>query len=285
MKTEQQLAVQTTTVVSPFLDTTKFEILQRACGAFIHSELVPKMYQVSPTNPREKAIANCMIAINMASRINADELMVMQNLYIVHGQPAWSSKFLIATVNASGRFSPIRYEWKSEQGKDEWACRAFTYDATDKERKEPLYGTWVSIAMAKKEGWYSKNGSKWQTIPELMLQYRAATFWCRTYAPELSMGLHTVEERQDIVDVEYEDVTDKVNEEIAHKANAGKPLSFDAGATGGDNTAQVVVDKETGEITEQPAGEGNANPTPPPAGPQDSQAGNAKGTQQKMPGF
>lgn len=31
-----------------------------------------------------------------------------------------------------------------------------------------------------------------------MGKYRAAAFWQRTYAPEIGMGLHTVEEVQDI---------------------------------------------------------------------------------------
>ena len=55
-----------------------------------------------------------------------------------------------------------------------------------------------SIAMAKKEGWFNKTGSKWQTMPQLMLHYRAAAFFQRTYAPEISMGLMTSEEIQDI---------------------------------------------------------------------------------------
>lgn len=44
-----------------------------------------------------------------------------------------------------------------------------------------------------------KDGSKWKTMPDLMLRYRAATLFARTYAPELTMGMHTVEEEQDII--------------------------------------------------------------------------------------
>src|SRR5690606_5898335 len=59
----------------------------------------------------------------------------------------------------------------------------------------------VTIGLAKKEGWYTKNGSKWQTMPEQMLMYRAAAFFVRTYAPEIAMGLHTTEELQDIIEL------------------------------------------------------------------------------------
>ena len=60
----------------------------------------------------EKNLPNCIVALEMANRIKMSPLMVMQNLYIVHGNPGWSSKFLIAALNVSGRFSPIRYEWR-----------------------------------------------------------------------------------------------------------------------------------------------------------------------------
>ena len=52
--------------------------------------------------------------------------------------------------------------------------------------------------MVKAEGWDSKTGSKWKTMPEQMFKYRAAAFWQRAYAPEISMGLQTAEEAIDI---------------------------------------------------------------------------------------
>jgi hypothetical protein len=52
--------------------------------------------------------------------------------------------------------------------------------------------------MAKAEGWYNKAGSKWKTMPELMLMYRAAAFFARLYTPDLTMGFKTAEENLDI---------------------------------------------------------------------------------------
>jgi hypothetical protein len=86
-----------------------------------------------------------------------------------------------------------------EEGTDDWGCYAY---AIDKMTGEELQGPKVTIGMAKKEGWFSKTGSKWQTMPQLMLHYRAAAFFQRTYAPEISMGLMTSEEIQDIDDME-----------------------------------------------------------------------------------
>jgi hypothetical protein len=54
--------------------------------------------------------------------------------------------------------------------------------------------------MAKAEGWFAKNGSKWKTMPELMLRYRAAAFFGRLYAPDVLNGMHATEEAEDIGD-------------------------------------------------------------------------------------
>ncbi len=185
-----------------FSSITSFESAQRMAKALSESSLVPDAYQRAK-NPN--AVANSLIALEMSNRIGASPLMVMQNLYTVHGQPSWSSKFLIATLNTCGRFTPIQYEMQNEDDPNRWRCRAW---AIDKTTGAPLYGAWVSIEMAKAEGWYSKTGSKWKTMPELMLQYRAAAFFQRVYAPELSLGLHTKEELDDMRYAPYQDISD-----------------------------------------------------------------------------
>lgn len=204
-----------------FLNSDHFATMQRVCTMFASSELVPKMYRISPDNPKDKAIANCMIAIETASRIGASPLMVMQNMYIVHGQPAWSAKFLTATVNGCGRYYSIKYKLEKlgiikngDQSVENWQCIAYT---SEKGSEEILESIPVTIEMAIAEGWYNRNGSKWKTMPKLMLQYRSVTFWTRAYAPELSMGIRSEDEVEDIIP--YEDVTEKVKQEVATNAN------------------------------------------------------------------
>lgn len=148
--------------------------------------IIPETFQGKP--------ANVLIALNMAQRMGADPLMVMQNMYIVYGNPSWSSKFLISCFNTCGRFSSIKYEFFGIPGQDDYGCRAW---ATEYATGERVQGIDVTIGMAKAEGWISKKGSKWQTMPQLMLQYRAATFLIRTVAPEISMGLQSTEELED----------------------------------------------------------------------------------------
>jgi hypothetical protein len=172
-----------------FTDLQGFELMQRAGKALGASTLVPKEYQGN--------LPNCLIALEMAQRIGASPLQVMQNLYVVHGRPAWSAKFLIASFNQCGRFSAVRYEWSGKRGSDDWSCKAW---AVEKATGEKIEGPTISIALAKKEGWYEKNGSKWKTIPELMLMYRSAAWLVNTHAPEISMGLNTAEEIHDVYD-------------------------------------------------------------------------------------
>jgi hypothetical protein len=170
-----------------------FEAIQRAAKMFSASSLVPKEYQ-GPTG-----ISSCAIALDLAARIGASPLMVMQNLYIVHGRPGWGAKFMISTFNQCGRFSPIRYEFEGTKDADDWGCRAW---AIEKATGEKLVGPLITIKMAKAEGWYSRDGSKWKTMPEQMLRYRSAAWFVNTVAPEVSMGLPTEDEVGDFEDAE-----------------------------------------------------------------------------------
>ena len=183
--TELTTATEGGTALSIFTNTDSFELAQRAGKMLASSDLVPKQFQNN--------IPNCVIALNIASRLGADPFAVLQSLYIVHGRPAWSSQFLIAMVNASGRYSPLQFRMTG-QG-DSAACVAW---AKHLETDEVVEGPEVSIAMAKAEGWYNKSGSKWQTLPQLMLRYRAAGFFARLYCPDLCLGMRTMEEESDI---------------------------------------------------------------------------------------
>lgn len=170
-------------VQAGFFNLQSFELIQRIAKGFAGSSLVPKEYQNN--------VGNCMIALNLAQRIGGDPLMVMQNLVVIYGRPSWSSQYLIATANMCGRFSAIRFQFFGEPNTDNWGCRAW---AIEHATGEKLIGSDVTIGISKKEGWYTKNGSKWQSIPQQMLMYRAGSWWVRAYAPELSMGLMTTDE-------------------------------------------------------------------------------------------
>jgi len=210
LPTSIPIAPRDTAVAPGFNSASNWELAQRIAKAFASSDLVPQQYRGN--------LPNCLIALEMANRMGASPLMIMQNLYVVHGTPGWSSKFLIACFNQSGRFSAMRYEFDKKDGKP-IACRAW---AIEKATGEKLVGATINLEMAKAEGWSTKSGSKWLTMPEQMLMYRAAAFFVRTYAPELSMGLRTVDEIVDnVIDVEETTIT----EMQAEQAGADKKES------------------------------------------------------------
>lgn len=168
---------------------TAFQDGQRIAQALASSSLVPQDYRGN--------VANTLVALEMAQRTGSSPMAVMQNMHVIHGRPSWSSQFVIAALNSCGRFGPLRFRVTGEG--DQKTCVAHAIDKTT--GGEVLEGPPVSIAMAKAEGWFSKSGSKWQTMPELMLRYRAAKFFGNLYASDILMGMHTPEEIEDFADI------------------------------------------------------------------------------------
>lgn len=236
--------MQTSAVAKPksnapmsFLTSEGFDQLLRVSNMLSSSTMVPVAYrkwkevkqygEVTGYEENTAAIANCAVALNMAQRMGADPLMIMQNLHIIEGRPSWSSPFIIASINSCGRYSSLRFElskpgepteisytateWVKPAGGGKARPNEITKKITvrhqtcvawaiERETGERLESPVVSIQMALDEGWLTKKGSKWQTIPELMLRYRCASFFGRLYAPELLMGLQTTEEVMDFID-------------------------------------------------------------------------------------
>jgi hypothetical protein len=181
-----------------FGSSSSFELALRMAEMLCSSSMVPNTYQ------GKNKVGDCLIMLNLSQRMGCDPLMLMQNVDTIHGRPSLRSQFLIALFNQTKRFSGIRYQFQGVEGTDDWGCRAV---ATELSTGEVLTGPLVTIGMAKKEGWYAKNGSKWQSMPDVMLRYRSSAFLIRTTAPEIAMGMPTIEEQYDIKDTRTQDET------------------------------------------------------------------------------
>ena len=211
-----------TEVLQVFSGLAAFDAAQRMARALCSSTLVPKEYQ------GQQGLANSLIALEIAGRIRLSPLVVMQNMTPIHGRPTWSSKFLIATVNASGRFSPLRFVFDNPETPTR--CRAV---ATDKATAEVLEGETITLELARKEGWWSRKDrqgnetSKWQTMTGQMLRYRAAAWWANVYCPEIALGLITQEEALDIEPVKAVQVEPAApaNQAIAPASSAAIPIA------------------------------------------------------------
>lgn len=192
-----------------FGTSDNFIMAMQMAKALSESTIVPQVYQKNPSN--------CLIAIEQAQRLNISPLMVMQNLFPIQGKPSWSSKFLIAMINESKKFDmELQYDEKKDKEGNPYSCVVWT---TKNGRK--IEGMEVNMQMAKDEGWYGKNGSKWKTMPQLMLRYRAASFFSSLNCPELTMGIHTTEEIIDGDFKEYpmESIEKLVEKDIEQNAN------------------------------------------------------------------
>lgn len=176
-----------------------FNVAARMAKALSESTVVPRAYQGNP--------GNCIIALDMANRLHTGPLLIMQNLYIVNGNPAWSSQYIIAMINNSKRYkTELQFEMSGEG--ESLACKAFAITFDDRRVDGPL----ITMDLAKKEGWIGKNGSKWKTMPEVMIRYRAASFFGRLNCPDLVMGMYSADEVREGATDNPRDITNSVSE-------------------------------------------------------------------------
>ena len=235
-----------------FGTSDNFIMANQMAKALSSSTIVPREYQGN--------VSNCLVAIEQANRLKVSPLMVMQNLYVIQGRPSWSSKFLIAAINGSGKFDmELQYEETKKDGKP-YSCLAWT---TKNGRR--VEGMTVDMQMAKDEGWLTKNGSKWKTMPALMLRYRAASFFSSLNCPELTLGLYTKEEAETIDDYNTIDVEAQVRHDIETHANQ-----------------QEFVVEEPAQIEEKPAPKTVADVT---AGAKEKELVKAEKKEQPLPDF
>ena len=185
---KQELSVETV-----FSSLENFKEIYDIGKMFATSSLIPASYQGKPMD--------CAIAVEMANRMGVSPMMVMQNLYVVKGVPSWSGQACMSLIKASGEYRDVHHVYFGEKNTDSWGCKVV---AMKKKTGEEIIGPEVTIQMAKDNGWYSKKDkygnetSKWQSIPELMLAYRAAAFFARLHIPNSLMGCRVEGEAEDM---------------------------------------------------------------------------------------
>lgn len=224
-----------------FGTSDNFIMATQMAKALASSTIVPAAYQ--------KNEANGLVAIEMAQRLGTSPLMVMQNLNVIQGRPSWSAQFLIATVNASGKYDfELQFDEKTDKNGKPFSCQCWT-----ERRGRRVDGIVIYMDMANAEGWVNKNGSKWKTMPQVMLRYRAASFFSRMNCPELTLGLYSKEEIIDGDFKEYpmEDMAEQVKNEINNNANS---VNFDEDADFTEvQETEAVPDEEVKEVVSEQA--------------------------------
>lgn len=96
-----------------------FMLANRIAKAYASSDAVPAQFRSHNLKKvgREEhwvenpsAIGNCLVAIEVARAVRMSITAVMQNADMIEGKLRWSGKFVIAAINASGRFTPLRFQ-------------------------------------------------------------------------------------------------------------------------------------------------------------------------------
>jgi hypothetical protein len=272
-----------------------FALAVRLAKAYSSSDAVPACFRQtiekkgrggSTWLDNPAALGNCLVAIETARAVGVSITSVMQNANVIEGRLTWSAQYKIAAINASGRFTPLRFELKNlgrikatykeklgwnDQKRgfdfrevqvevDNWQCIAWALPHgmqvpafnPDQLRQHTLLelvraagmpvieSAPVSMKMAVEEGWYGKSGSKWQTeLKQLMLQYRAGSFFGNIHAPDIVMGMGRTTE-------EIVDISDAIDVTPTH-ADVSVPSSKPAAGE-----AQVVGQVNTNEHDEHP---------------------------------
>lgn len=179
---------------SIFSSSEAWGLAAKMATSLAQSTIIPKDFQGNANN--------ALIAIELANRLQVSPLMVMQNLYVVYGRPAWSAQYMIAMINGSGKYDfELQYDEKTDKNGKPFSCQCWT-----EKNGRRVTGPVIDMDMAKAEGWIDKSGSKWKTMPQMMLRYRAASFFGRMNCPELTMGFYTQEEVVDIGPDQYTEV-------------------------------------------------------------------------------
>ena len=178
-------AVQTPNNQHLSMSPSVMNMLMQYTNMFAEASIVPDHYRGRK--------GDIFIAVQTAHRMNLDPMSVMQGTYVIHGKLGMNSAFAISLANTSGLLkSGISYKVEGEGD-----VLKVTAKAILKASGAEISYT-IGMKEAKAEGWVEKKGSKYKTMPELMLRYRAATLLIRTHIPQVINGMHMVDEIEDV---------------------------------------------------------------------------------------
>jgi len=172
-----------------YLDGKELNRIYKNAAILAKSSLLPQRYQNKPED--------VMILLDMCSRMGISLFALAKGTYPVHGEISVTGQFCIQLINGSGKFTPLDFVFVGEPGQNDYGCYAI---ATRKGSGTVCKSTTITLQMAKDEGWI--RNSKWKTMTDQMMMYRAASYFMRVYCPELTLGMYTQEELEEVYGVE-----------------------------------------------------------------------------------
>lgn len=233
-----------------FFDKDSFDLCWRSAKLLALSQLVPKRFQ--------GRVEDCFLALSMARSLGVIPMMVMSEIYVVFGTPSMSGKMVAGLVNAAGIFdAPLNFRF-SEERPVQW-CEAYT---TLNGQEYSVRVEWDAHVVAsgwdrdKKEKDSDKTvPSKWRTMREQMFRYRAASWFGKSFAPQVMLGMQTREELEDEAGMMDRAVTIDARVPVAAELLSGSPTArMDAAAAA---LAKKAAEQDAAQVT-----------APNPAGPE-----------------
>ena len=179
-----------------------FELEQRKAKAMKESSILPAHF---------RNIGDIIVLNEMSRNLHIPVILLAQQLYIVKGKVGYTGQFSTALLNKAVELGKLE-DWYFEKKED--GVRVIGI-----KKGKKIEGPWIDKELVKKNGWMSN--PHWINNFELMASYRAASWFCRLYLPDMLMGMHEIEE---IIDGEVDNEV-KI-EPIQNDNNVINPLSL-----------------------------------------------------------
>ena len=192
---------------SPFASAAAYRHFNEIAKVFAGSIFVPDSFKNKP--------GECLIAIDIARRMGESELMVMQQMYVVKGRPGFSTKFMIGRANRLAGFKSTIKWVREEIGPPvevsverkvsgnrqtvKFTMPNMKVTAWAIDRFNDRIEVSVDTKMAIEEGWVEN--AKYTSMPEHMFRWRSSSMLINLYAPEVMMGMQTIEELETLAPI------------------------------------------------------------------------------------
>jgi len=192
-----------------------------------------------PGHLRGKA-GDCLAVVMQSARWGLDPFAVGNKTYFVNDRMGYEAQLVIAVLNTSGVLrGRLALDW--EQTDTDLIC---TVTGTLKADSRPKA---ISQEFSKVK---VKNSPLWVSSPRQQLGYYTSRLWARLYAPEVLLGVYTVDEIQEMGAENARDVTPAPTRRRVRQQQAAAPVEEDAAPIVTIEGEATTYDADTGEIQE-----------------------------------
>jgi len=133
--------------------------------------------------------ADCLAVLMQSARWGLDPFAVASKSYFVNDRMAYEAQLVISVLNTSGVLKG-RLDFQWDKTDIDLVCTVTGTLKSDPQRPKAIEQGMASIKV--------KNSPLWAAAPRQQLGYYAARMWARLYAPEVLLGVYTVDEIQEM---------------------------------------------------------------------------------------